>query len=438
MRVRSKRTASYSVQLIDCMMPPSIWLRMPSGLTASPLSTAATTRVTRARRRSRARPRPRIAIAAVGREILVAGEGEAAAASASPALYAAQPNRSAASRDHVACARVVEMPQAELDGIGARAATRQLVHEALDREHVHVGAERAQRRDAQRHVRHEVMDDPRVRQLVQRDRVAVAAAVGLRIGLGGGGANGVRQLPRGRADRRRAPGRVECVLLQTSYCQSTMLPVGVERSAAPSSPSPGRTAPTHAPARASTARAPDVPEARARAAPRRPPHRRRRCGRSSPSPPCGCSARCRPAARASRRSRRAAERRPACASTPCSAPSSNMRRPRRKGRSSHASDRAAVGRLDAVRRRRGAGRAASTITVSCDRQALQQSCRCRLAPAASPSRPSSPPAQARASPDRLALAFGDRPRGSCRRARSSARPASPRPRACRRSSDVAP
>ena len=47
MRVRSKRTASFSVQLVDWMAPPSIWLTTPSGLITSPTSTAATSRRTR-------------------------------------------------------------------------------------------------------------------------------------------------------------------------------------------------------------------------------------------------------------------------------------------------------------------------------------------------------------------------------------------------------
>ena len=47
MRVSLYITASKLVQLTDCRMPPSIWLRMPSGFTASPESTAATTRSTR-------------------------------------------------------------------------------------------------------------------------------------------------------------------------------------------------------------------------------------------------------------------------------------------------------------------------------------------------------------------------------------------------------
>ena len=49
----SKVTASYSVQLMACRMPPSVWFLMPSGLTAWPLSMAATARTTRVRPVSR-------------------------------------------------------------------------------------------------------------------------------------------------------------------------------------------------------------------------------------------------------------------------------------------------------------------------------------------------------------------------------------------------
>ena len=52
-RVSSKVTLSYSVQLIDCTIPPSIWLISPSGLTTWPLSTAATARTSRGRPVSR-------------------------------------------------------------------------------------------------------------------------------------------------------------------------------------------------------------------------------------------------------------------------------------------------------------------------------------------------------------------------------------------------
>ena len=51
--VSSKVTLSYSVQLIDCTIAPSIWLVSPSGLTTCPLSTAATARTRRGRPVSR-------------------------------------------------------------------------------------------------------------------------------------------------------------------------------------------------------------------------------------------------------------------------------------------------------------------------------------------------------------------------------------------------
>src|SRR2546422_4069505 len=51
-RVRSKRSASFRVQLADWIRPPSIWLTTPSGLTTCPTSTAATARVTRTLPRS--------------------------------------------------------------------------------------------------------------------------------------------------------------------------------------------------------------------------------------------------------------------------------------------------------------------------------------------------------------------------------------------------
>ena len=46
-RVRSKRTASFSVQLTAWIVPPSSWFATPSGLTASPTSAAIARRFTR-------------------------------------------------------------------------------------------------------------------------------------------------------------------------------------------------------------------------------------------------------------------------------------------------------------------------------------------------------------------------------------------------------
>ena len=199
------------------------------------------------------------------------------------------------------------MLQPELDRVGAGGA-RQFVHEALDREDVHVGAEAAQRRDPQRHLRHEMVDHPRV-------RGSCRAATALRSPPPSGCGIGLRRRRRerlsagaGRGQQiagRARPGRV-------GVAPDVVLPVGdlaARRRArrAPASASPGHRAPRHAPARASIARAPAGPgNAHRQRAPHRRRHRRRRYGRSSPSLPCGCSGSCRPAARASRRVRRAA------------------------------------------------------------------------------------------------------------------------------------
>ena len=75
-----------------------------------------------------------------------------------------------------------------------------------------------------------------------------------------------------------------CVLLHTSWFQSSDAPARVEARRAGRPPSPGRTAPRRARPRASTAGAPARPAPRARAARRRARRRRRRCGRSSPGP----------------------------------------------------------------------------------------------------------------------------------------------------------
>jgi hypothetical protein len=50
------------------------------------------------------------------------------------------------------------MAQAEFDRIGASSVC-QLVHEALQRKDVHVGAKPAQGQDAQRHLRNEAVHD---------------------------------------------------------------------------------------------------------------------------------------------------------------------------------------------------------------------------------------------------------------------------------------
>ena len=108
------------------------------------------------------------------------------------------------------------MAQAEFDRIGA-GRERQLVHEALEREHVHVGAERhAAPRPARGMSGNEVMDDPGVGEPVERNGVAVAAARRLRDRLGGR----LRETASARCHAGirlpAPPGRVECALLHTS------------------------------------------------------------------------------------------------------------------------------------------------------------------------------------------------------------------------------
>ena len=76
-------------------------------------------------------------------------------------------------------ARVVQVAKPKFERILLRSA-RELIHEAFEREDVRVSAERAKRGNAQRHVRNEMMNDARVRKVVERNRVAVAAAFRLR------------------------------------------------------------------------------------------------------------------------------------------------------------------------------------------------------------------------------------------------------------------
>ena len=115
----------------------------------------------------------------VAREVLVLREREAAPARA-VAFLPRLPARFLRARfDHRARARVLHVPQPELDRVGA-GGDRQLVHERLEREHVGVGAERAQRRGADRHVGDVVQHDLLARKLVDRHGVAIGAARGLR------------------------------------------------------------------------------------------------------------------------------------------------------------------------------------------------------------------------------------------------------------------
>src|SRR5205823_3574763 len=88
--------------------------------------------------------------------VLVPGEREAAPVTPGPRIARPAEARRRGS-NNVARAGVVEVPQSELNRIESRRA-RELVDEAFDGEHVHVRAERAQRGDAHRHRRDEMMD----------------------------------------------------------------------------------------------------------------------------------------------------------------------------------------------------------------------------------------------------------------------------------------
>src|SRR4051812_45038529 len=99
------------------------------------------------------------------------------------------------------------MSQPELDRVGA-CCNRELIHEGLDRKDVVIGAETTKRRNAQRHVGHELVHDARVRQRVKRNTVAIAGAVRLLSGPWRAGLEGLLEvtggdeLPRARRARR--------------------------------------------------------------------------------------------------------------------------------------------------------------------------------------------------------------------------------------------
>ena len=159
-------------------MPPSIWLMTPSGLTIWPASTAATTRLTLTR------PVLRIDLdvgrdGAVAGEVLVLGEREAAPARAVAAAARLPAGAPRGRLDHGARARILHVPQSELDRIDARR-RRQLVDERLEREDVGVSAERPQRRGAQGRLRDVVLDDLHVGHVVQGIALRAGAAGGLR------------------------------------------------------------------------------------------------------------------------------------------------------------------------------------------------------------------------------------------------------------------
>ena len=165
----------------------------------------------------------------------------------------------------------------------APAAIGEFIHETLDRKHIVIGAERPHRRNPQRHRRNEVMHHMRVGKCVDRDRVAVAAAFRQWQRLR-------RAAPRTAAPCAAPPASIRRRPAASNGCCSRPRNSSPRsrrwRRATPSawSPSPARRAPSHAPARASIAREPARRASRARSAPHRPRHRRRRYGRSIRSP----------------------------------------------------------------------------------------------------------------------------------------------------------
>ncbi len=174
------------------------------------------------------------------------------------------------------------MLQPEFDRIGA-GRDGKFIHETLDREHIVIGAERPHRRDPQRHRRDEVMHDMRVGKFVDRDRVAVAAAFRQAAAASAAAPRTVAPCAAPPASPRPRPAASNgcCSKPRNSNRQSRRY-----RRATPSawSPSPGRTAPSRVPARASIARGPARRAVHARSGRHRPRHRRRRYDRSSRIP----------------------------------------------------------------------------------------------------------------------------------------------------------
>src|SRR5256886_15875486 len=120
---------------------------------------------------------------AISTAILVAGESEAAPAR-TIALFACFPSSGLRDRlDHLACPRVLQMTQSELDRIGV-GGSGELVDERLDREDVGERSERAQCRNPERHIGYKVVADFLRREVVEGDRVPIRAPGRLRYILG--------------------------------------------------------------------------------------------------------------------------------------------------------------------------------------------------------------------------------------------------------------
>ena len=106
---------------------------------------------------------------AVGAAALVTGVGDPAADVVRPRLVQTAPLGGGA--QHVGGALVAQVREPERDRVGP-GQLRQLVEERLDREHVEVRAERAQRRGTQRHRQRAVRHDLEPAEVVARLRVA--------------------------------------------------------------------------------------------------------------------------------------------------------------------------------------------------------------------------------------------------------------------------
>ena len=116
---------------------------------------------------------------AISAAVLVLGEPDPSSARAI-ALFASLPaGRLRCRLDHFAGTRVLQVPEPEFDRIdvGRRG---ELIHERFDREDVGKRPERAQRRNPKRHIGDEVVADLLRREVVERDRVPVGTARGLR------------------------------------------------------------------------------------------------------------------------------------------------------------------------------------------------------------------------------------------------------------------
>src|SRR5262249_101629 len=131
-----------TVHLGDCTKPPPILFRSPPGVTPPPPSPPPPTppppRPPPSPLPPTPPPAPQCARTVRG-QVLVAREGATAAASRR-ALERVPAEALRRGADHIGRARVLEVAQAEFHRIRLRRAG-QLVDEALDGEHVHVGAQ---------------------------------------------------------------------------------------------------------------------------------------------------------------------------------------------------------------------------------------------------------------------------------------------------------